>query len=140
MPWTEYETNMTLNYATIHFTRSMADDLDVVHSTPWAKDENGIEKQFRSEFADYIDESKLTIEAFKWLNAGDTYMYVTMLELDGINQDDPDAVLDNLVATLQRPFDLEMAGGHFEIETITLGGVTFDTAELLAARDASPKM
>jgi ketosteroid isomerase-like protein len=131
---------MSENFATIHFTRSMADDLDVVRSTPWAKDENGIEKQFRSEFAECIDNSKLTIEELKWVQAGDTYMYVTRLDLDGTNQNDPDAVLDHLVATLQQPYDLELAGGHFEIETITLGGVTFDTAELLAARDPSPKM
>jgi hypothetical protein len=120
--------------ATIHFTRSLHDDLDVLRDTNLAHDKDGLEKQFRSELSDFLDISKLTVERRETVNA-DTYRFVTNLDLSANNQSDPDAILENLVETLQRPYTEEFAAGHFDIVAITVDGHTYDTQALLEVRN-----
>ncbi len=129
---------MSKKYAIIRFTRSITDDMDVIRSTPWAKDDKGFEKQFRSEFDGFLDMSRLVIEEYKLLSS-DTYIFKTRLDLEGIRHTDPDTVLDYLVETIQRPYTEEDAGGHFDIETVTVDGITHNTVDLLNAR-SRPKM
>lgn len=122
--------------ASITFTRSLQDDLDVIRILGLHEEENGLETQLRNELSDFIDVSKLKIDERKTINA-DTYQFVGSIDLSHINQDDPSLILENLVETLQRAYTLEFAAGEFQIPSIIVDEVVFDTNTLLSEPNAA---
>lgn len=127
---------MTANYALITFSRSMADDLDVIRSTSWAEDPNGLKRQLVSEFEEYLDVARFSIGDIAMVD-GDTYTIPIRYDLSDTNQADPDAILQNLVETLQRPYMDEMSAGSFIIDRIVVDGRAFETADIVAARSGA---
>lgn len=120
---------MSENYVAVTFTRERDDDLDVIRSTPWAKDENALSIQLLSEFEEF--EGRMHI-----LEVGSgvrQYEIVARIDLPEGEQSEPGEVLISTVAALQTVYDQELAGGSFEIDKVVINGQEYSAADLTAS-------
>jgi hypothetical protein len=120
---------MSENYVAVTFTRNRDDDLDVIRSTSWAKDENALSIQLLSEFQEF--EGRLHI-----LEVGSgarQYQIDARVDLPEGGQLDPEEVLRSTVAAFQAVYDLELAGGSFEIDKVVINGQEHLADDLTAA-------
>ncbi|TLX16273.1 hypothetical protein [Rhizobium sp. MHM7A] len=120
---------MSDNYVAVTFTRERDDDLDVIRSTSWAKDENALSIQFLSEFPEF--EGRMHI-----LEVGSgipQYQIKATIDLPDGDQSEPGEILISTVAALQAVYDMELAGGSFEVDKVVVNGEEYSAADLAAA-------
>lgn len=120
---------MSENYVDVTFTRDRDDDLDVIRSTPWAKDENGLSIQFLSEFPEF--EGRMHIVDVG--SGARDYQIKTRIELPTGEHREPGEVLISTVASLQAVYDQELAGGSFEVDKVVINGQEYSADDLTAS-------
>ncbi len=120
---------MSENYVDVTFTRNRQDDLDVIRSTPWAKKEDGLSIQFLSEFEEFKGRMHITDVG----TGHQAYEIKARIDLPNGEQREPGEVLISTVASLQSVYDLELAGGHFEVDKVVINGQEYTADDLTAS-------
>lgn len=117
----------------IRFDRSIGDDEEVFETKGVPFDASSVGPQIRQE----IEEFAPNFESFEVQSVEmgeptpDQYLVFAKAvgDFDGAT---PREVLRNAVEAIQEAYD-EGAAGHFDIETIEIDGVTYDTKKLIEA-------
>ena len=120
---------MSENYVDVTFTRNLQDDLDVIRSTPWAKKPDGLSIQFLSEFQEFKGRMHV-------INVGSgiqDYQIKARIDLPNSELRDPGEILIATVSSLQSVYDLELAGGHFDVDKVVINGQEYSAEDLTAS-------